>query len=293
MAKRKIIKIDEEKCNGCSLCIPNCPEGALQMIDGKARLISDLFCDGLGACIGHCPEGAITIEEREAEGYDEKKVMENIVKQGKNVIKAHLEHLKCHNEETLFQQAVDFLKERNIEVPDISVPDEKVHQRAEYVQSSTGKHDLHAFSGCPGSRVIDFSKKEKSAREDKGLGALSQLRQWPIQIMLVPPHAPYLKDADLLIAADCVPFAYAGFHSDLLKNKVLLIGCPKLDDAEFYKNKITQIFKNNNIKSATCAHMEVPCCFGLVSIVKSAISESGKDIPFKEVNIGIKGEKLS
>jgi ferredoxin len=280
MAKRKIIKIDEDKCNGCGLCIPNCPEGALQMIDGKARLISDLFCDGLGACIGHCPEGAITIEEREAKGYDEKKVMENIVKQGKNVIKAHLEHLRGHGAEEYLKQAVDFLKERKIEIP--AEDNEKAHQH------------MHASSNCPGLKIMDFGKKEGTAKKTgKSPKGVSQLRQWPIQIMLVPPHAPYLKDADLLIAADCVPFAYADFHSDLLRNKVLLIGCPKLDDAEFYKNKITQIFKNNNIKSVTCAHMEVPCCFGLVTIVKSAISESGKNVPFKAVNIGIKGEKLT
>lgn len=282
MAKRKIIKIDEDKCNGCGLCIPNCPEGALQMIDGKARLISDLFCDGLGACIGYCPEGAITIEEREAEPYNEKKVIENIVRQGKNVIKAHLEHLRDHGEEEYLKQAIDFLKAKNIEIP----------------LGDRDKHIMHAhisaMSDCSGSRVMDFGKREGvTTKTDKIPKGVSQLRQWPIQIMLVPPHAPYLKDADLLIAADCAPFAYADFHSDLLKGKVLLVGCPKLDDAEFYKNKITQMLKNNNIKSITCVHMEVPCCFGLVNIVKSAISESGKDMSFEEVNISIRGEKLS
>lgn len=213
MAKRKIIKIDEEKCNGCGLCIPNCPEGALQIIDGKARLISDLFCDGLGACIGHCPEGAITIEEREAGKYDERKVM-------------------------------------------------------------------------------DLRNQREPATIDRPLSkGISQLRQWPIQIKLVPAFAPYLKDADLLIAADCVPFAYADFHNELLKGKVLLVGCPKLDDLEYYKKKIIEIFKTNNIRSITYAHMEVPCCFGLIEPIKSAIHASGKDIPFKEVIIGIKGER--
>jgi len=277
MSKRKIIKIDENKCNGCGLCIPDCPEGALQMIDGKARLISDLFCDGLGACIGNCPEGAITIEEREAEPYDEKKVMKNIVKQGKNVIKAHLEHLKDHGEEELLKQAIDFLKGKKIEVP-------------------LGKSEMHkhppAMPGCPGSRVIDFGKKP-SGESKKTVKGASELRQWPIQIMLIPPHAPYLKGADVLIAADCVPFAYSDFHSELLRGKVLLVGCPKLDDAEYYKNKITQMLKNNDIKSVVCVHMEVPCCFGLIGVVKSAISESGKDIPFEKVNISIKGERLS
>lgn len=280
MAKRKIIKINEEKCNGCGQCIPNCPEGALQMIDGKARLISDLFCDGLGACIGHCPEGAITIEEREAGAYDEKKVMENIVTQGKNVIKAHLEHLKDHGEDEYIKQALQFLKEKNIKNP---LAEESVH---------AGHKHGPGFSSCPGSRVMDFGKKKPAGKDRPAAKGISQLSQWPVQIRLVPPNAPYFKGADLLIAADCVPFAYADFHEDLLKGKILLVGCPKLDDIEFYKEKITQIFKDNDIKSVTCARMEVPCCFGLVKMVKTAIAESGKDIPFDDVTIGIKGDKL-
>jgi len=281
MAKRKIIRIEEEKCDGCGLCIPDCPEGALQIIDGKARLISDLFCDGLGACLGSCPQGAITIEEREAEEYNERKVMRNIARQGKNVIKAHLEHLKEHGQSEYLNQATDFLKERNIEVP----------LKEEPLRS--GDKHMSAFSGCPGSKVMDFREKAEITEKKKTISkGISELRQWPIQIMLVPPIAPYLKDAHLLIAADCVPFAYADFHDRLLKGKILLVGCPKLDDVEFYKEKITQILKDNNIKSITCAHMEVPCCFGLVSIVKSAISASGMDIPFKEVTVSIKGGEI-
>jgi NAD-dependent dihydropyrimidine dehydrogenase PreA subunit len=208
----------------------------LQIIDGKARLVSDLFCDGLGACVGYCPRGAITIEEREAEKYDEKKVMANIVKQGENVIGAHLKHLKEHAEKEYFKQAMDFL---------------------------------------------NYSSKGKS-----------QLKQWPIQIMLVPSSAPYFKDADLLIAADCVAFTYADFQQDLLKGKVLLVGCPKLDNFEVYQEKIARILKDNNIKSITYAHMEVPCCFGLVDVIKQAISESNKATLFYEVVISIKGERL-
>jgi ferredoxin len=272
MTKRKIIKIDENKCNGCGLCIPNCPEGALQIIDGKARLVSDLFCDGLGACIGYCPQGAVTIEEREAEPYDERKVMENIVRQGKNVIKAHLEHLKSHNAHEYFKQAVDYLKDKGIAVPQLE--EEFTHR-------------------CPGSQTLDLRKKEQDSRQEKNsFGGLSQLQNWPIQIKLIAVNAPYLNDADLLIAADCVSFAYADFHQDLLKGKILLIGCPKLDDATFYQEKLTRILKHNAIKSITCAHMEVPCCFGLVQVVKSAISLSGKDIPFCELTISIKGERL-
>jgi len=276
MAKRNIIKINEDKCTGCGLCIPNCPEGALKIIDGKARLISDLFCDGLGACIGHCPEGAISIEERDAERYDEKKVMENIVKQGKNVIKAHLEHLKEHGEHAYFKQALDVLKEKNIKIP---------------FDVKSG-HEEPLPCGCPGSSVKEFKKQAPSIKTaGPSASRESQLGHWPVQIMLVPPHAPFLNNADLLIAADCVPFAYADFHQNLLKGKTLLVGCPKLDDAEFYKEKITQIVKNNNIKSITYAHMEVPCCFGMVPIIKSAITESNKNIPFNKVTISIKGEK--
>jgi NAD-dependent dihydropyrimidine dehydrogenase PreA subunit len=277
MARRKIIKIDETKCNGCGECIPTCPEGAIQVIDGKARLVSDLVCDGLGACLGHCPQGAISIEEREAERYDERKVMENIVKQGANTIGVHLRHLKEHGQTAYVQEALNFLNEKGISV--VSAED-----------SSAG----HLHGGCPGSRIMDFRRQEAPAPESETRTKdVSQLRQWPIQLMLVPPHAPYLNDADLLIVADCVPFAYAPFHQDLLKGKVLLVGCPKLDDVGVYQEKLKQIFKNNIIKCVTYAHMEVPCCFGLIGIIQGAIADSGKKVPFKEVTISIKGEKIA
>ena len=269
--KRKIIKIDENKCNGCGQCIPNCPEGALRVIDGKVRLISDLFCDGLGACIGHCPLGAIKIEEREAQEYEEKIVMANIVKQGKNVIKAHLAHLKDHGESGYLSEAIEYLKENGFDLK--GLVDEPKPMKC----------------GCPGSNVVDFTGESGKDKETEKHESVSYLRQWPVQLTLVPPSAPYLNNADLLIAADCVPFAYAGFHQDFLKGKVLLVGCPKLDDADFYTEKLTEIFKNNAIKSVTCVHMEVPCCFGLVHLVKEAIKRSGKDIPLDVVNISIKG----
>ncbi len=252
MAKRKIININLEDCNGCALCIPNCPEGAIQIIDKKARLISDLFCDGLGACLGHCPQGAITIVEREAEEYAERLVMENIVKQGKNTIIAHLKHLKEHNQEQYLQEALDFLKEKKINVG-----------FGQVAQHTAG----HAATE-------------------------SQLRQWPVQLRLVPANAAYLQNVDLLIAADCVPFAYANFHKDLLKDKTLLVGCPKFDDVGIYEEKLGQILKNNEIKSVTYAHMEVPCCFGLVGIIQSAIQKSGKEVSFKDTVISIRGEKI-
>jgi len=273
--KRKIIKIDEEKCNGCKECIPNCPEGALQMIDGKARLVSDLFCDGLGACIGHCPQGAITIEEREAGPYDEKKVMENIVKQGKNVIKAHLKHLQDHGAHEYFKEAISLLKEKNIEPP----------------FETSLEEDKTLPCGCPGTAVMDFGDEKKVSDKGASVKQISQLRQWPVQITLVPVSAPYLKNAHLLIAADCVPFAYADFHQDLLKEKVLLVGCPILDDLDAYKEKIKQIVKENNIKSIINAHMEVPCCYGLTKVIQSAIADSGKRIPFEDVTISIKGKR--
>jgi len=276
MAKRKIIKIDENKCNGCGLCIPNCPEGALQIIDGKARLISDLFCDGLGACIGHCPQGAIAIEEREAGKYSEPKVMENIVKQGENVIKAHLLHLREHNESGYLKEAVDYLRGKGIKNP---------------LEGQKQAAHVH-HHGCPGSKIMDFGNKKEAGNAVNKVEAESALGNWPVQLMLVPPFAPYLNNADILIAADCVPFAYASFHQELLKEKVLLVGCPKLDNLDIYKEKISRILENNNVKSITYAHMEVPCCFGLVNIIKDAISASGEGVLFKEIIIGIKGEIL-
>jgi len=287
MGKRKIIIIDEEKCNGCGACIPNCPEGAIQMIDQKARLVSDLFCDGLGACIGHCPQGAIAIEEREAEAYDERKVMANIVAQGKNVIKAHLEHLKSHGQKDFLQHALEYLREEKVEIP-----------LQEFAPSATEGASCglsREESGCPGSRMMDFRKERKISSvfsPQAALGNSSELRQWPVQLMLVPGYAPYLENADLLIAADCVPFAYADFHGDLLKGKALLVGCPKFDDLQVYREKISQILQCNSIKSLTYAHMEVPCCFGLIGIITQAIADSGKDIPFREVVISIQGEKI-
>ncbi len=291
MAKRKIIKIDNEKCTGCGLCIPNCPEGAIQIIDNKARLISDLFCDGLGACLGHCPEGAIIIEEREAEKYDESKVMANIVTHGKNTIKAHLLHLKSHGEMDLLREAIGYLAKNN---PEINVP-ELVH----------GEEAGHG-GGCPGSRMQDLRKGGLSAfgeispsklggegqQGKKAENTESEIQNWPVQIMLVPVHAPYFKGADLLISADCVPFAYPNFHQELLKGKILLIGCPKLDDNDLYAEKLGQIIKENDIKTVTVAHMEVPCCFGILQSVEKAIEFSGKNIAMKEATIGVKGNRI-
>jgi NAD-dependent dihydropyrimidine dehydrogenase PreA subunit len=288
MVKRKIIKIDEELCTGCGECIPNCPEGAIQLIDEKARIISDIFCDGLGACLGHCPVDAISIEEREAEEYSERKVMENVVKQGENVIKAHLEHLRDHDQLEYLQQAIDYLKENNMKVP---IEEPKPTLPVETTEPLP--------CGCPGSAVQDFTGQQAENGEQVCAGTEksttineSQLRQWPVQLMLVPPTAPYLKNADLLIAADCVPVADPNFHNELLKGKIVLIGCPKFDKIDYYQKKLIEIFKTNNPRSVTVSIMEVPCCFGLYQLVMDSVKESGMEIPVEKIVIGVKGEKL-
>ena len=270
MVKREIIKIDEEKCDGCGLCIPNCPEGALQVIDGKVRLVSDLFCDGLGACIGHCPQDAITTEEREAGAYDEKKVMENIVKAGKNTILAHLKHLKEHNETEYLNEAFEVLREKNIEIP---MEDDKM------------EHEHNG--GCPGAALREVNAEGDASDNSEQASAL---RQWPVQLNLLPSQASFFENSHLLVSADCAPFANANFHSKLLNGKSLVIGCPKLDDIEAYQEKLTEIFKNNKIKSVTVAIMEVPCCHGLLDAVEAAVEDSGNKIPIIQEVIGVNGE---
>jgi ferredoxin len=267
--RRKIIRIDEAKCTGCAECIPNCPEGALQVIDGKARLVSDLFCDGLGACVGHCPTGAMTVEERAAEPYDEAKVMAGIVKAGPNTIAAHLAHLRDHGATAWYDAAVDYLRQRGIPLP--SAP-------------------AKPACGCPGSAARTLDPSPSSAPADRPARP-SALRNWPVQLTLVPVSAPYLKHADLLIAADCVAAAQPNFHAELVAGRVLLIACPKLDDAAFYQEKLTAIFRENAPRSVLVAHMTVPCCFGLVQLVKQAIADSGRTIPFAETTVGIDGRE--
>lgn len=269
--KRKIIKIDEEKCNGCGQCIPDCPEGALQLIDGKARLVSDLFCDGLGACIKTCPQGAMSTEEREAEPYDEYKVMENVVKGGANVIKAHLEHLKEHGEDKLHEQAIDFLRKNSYEIPETT--EEKLS------------------CGCPGTMQKDLSKERKISQKPQAVNTQSELNNWPIQLKLINPNAPYLKNADLVIAADCTAFSYPNFHQKFLRNKVLIMLCPKLDsDLVVYVEKLANILEKQDINSITLVHMEVPCCGGVEMIIKEAMQKSGKNIMVKDYTVSINGE---
>jgi len=271
--KRQIMKIDESKCDGCGVCIPNCPEGAIQMIDGKARLISDLFCDGLGACIGECPKGAITTEEREAEPYNERRVMlENIIPKGTNTIKAHLKHLKDHGETKLLHEAQNILKEQNIKV------------------DVCDKEDGKLPCGCPGTMAKSNDKKSKTKEvSGKIPKSESELRQWPIQLKLINPNAPYLDNADLLIAADCTAFAHGDFHREFIMDRITIIFCPKLDqNIDSYIEKLVEIFVNNSIKSITIARMEVPCCGGTEVIVRKALEQAEKNIPVetKIIKIG-------
>jgi ferredoxin len=274
--KREIIRIDEDKCTGCGACIPGCPEGALQIIDGKARLISDLFCDGLGACIGECPEGAITIEKREAEPYDEKKVMENIIKQGPNTIKAHLAHLKKHNEKKLLDEAMMVLKENKIRIP-------------EGIET-TSRANSPVPCGCPGSQTMQFGNQESN---EQTRDISSQLKQWPVQLHLVSPLAPYYEGADVVLAADCTAYALGDFHQRFMKGKALAIACPKLDEGqEIYTAKLKALIDDAKINTLTIVIMEVPCCGGLVQLARQAAENSKRNVPIKKVVVGIKGQIL-
>jgi ferredoxin len=275
--KRKVIQIDEEKCTGCGLCIPECPEGAIRIIDGKARLISDLFCDGLGACLGHCPEGAITVEEREAEPYNEKLVMENIIAKGPNTIRAHLEHLREHGETEYLEQALSVLRKKGV-----AVPGEK--------ERETGR--THGSTGCPGSRAMTF-EEEKTQGESPAVSQPSQLRHWPVQMHLISPSAPHYRRSDLVLAADCVAFSMGGFHQQILKGKTLAIACPKLDEGkEIYLEKLKALIDEAEINTLTVVTMQVPCCQGLVQLARQALESASRKIPLKSIVVSLKGEVL-
>jgi NAD-dependent dihydropyrimidine dehydrogenase PreA subunit len=240
---RKIIDINDELCDGCGQCVPACAEGAIQVIDGKARLVEEQYCDGLGACLGECPTGALSVIERKAEEFDEE------------AVEAHLTTLanKPRGEET-------------------SLP-----------------------CGCPSAQVqilvpsVSSRVTKESQMQERHDSALSH---WPVQIGLVPPEAPFLKGAHLLVVADCVPVAYPHFHQDFLRGKVVMVGCPKFDDVQGYLEKFVKIFKAAEIRSVTVPIMEVPCCSGLPMIVKQAIKEAGKEIPLEQVVISARGKVL-
>ena len=232
MVLRNIVQIDEEKCNGCGDCLDACAEGAIELVNGKAKLIKEIYCDGLGACLGHCPQDAITIEQREAEDFDEE------------ATNAHLAEAK------------------------------DAQEKSEFV--------------CPGTMAKKL-REENASAADEGTDVQSQLSQWPVQLMLLSPQAPYLAGADLLLVADCVPFAMGDFHNKFLKNHGIAIGCPKLDDSAFYMEKLAQILRINKLNSLAVIHMEVPCCSGLTHIAEQAIAQSGVDISFEDITIGLQG----
>ena len=237
---RKIVQIDQERCDGCGLCVPSCAEGAIKIVNGKAALSADNLCDGLGACLGECPQNAINIIEREADEFDEA------------AVETHLQEVQP---ETV---------------------------------AAVQHHANHG--GCPGSRAITFASPQRSLNDEITTSHQSQLGQWPVQLSLVPTSAPYFQNADLLITADCVPFAYADYHRDFLAGKAVVIGCPKLDDNRSYTEKLTELFRVSSIKSVTVLRMEVPCCGGIVMAARQALAASDKNIPFREVTIGIRGE---
>lgn len=236
--KRKIIQIDEELCNGCGLCVPSCAEGAIQIIDGKARLVKDQYCDGLGACLGECPQNALQIIEREAEDFDEE------------AAKAYVAKIRT---------------------------------------DATPAHPHHGGGGCPGSRMMAFQREPVEPSKTAASSIRSELAQWPIQLHLLPIQAPFFADTDLLLAADCVAFAFGGFHGELLKGKALAIACPKLDETEGYLEKLTEIIRRNELKGITVAHMEVPCCSGMTHLAQMARDASGKDLTIRDVTVSIDG----
>ena len=299
--KREIIVIDEDLCNGCGLCVPNCHEGALQIIDEKARLISDLFCDGLGACIGHCPEGALTIEEREAEAYDEVKVMELMVEKGENTIKAHLSHLKDHGEYEFLKQGIDYLKKIEFDM-DYSEFEENKQSEKEIVEEVFGSKSQAAiphsgFSGCPGSQErvfnIDVDKVEAAGKQVVA-EVKSELRQWPVQLHLLNPQAGYFRNADVVLAADCVAFSMGDFHTKFLKGRSLAIACPKLDsNLDSYVDKLASMINHSQINTLTIVRMEVPCCGGLVQMAQMASRSAERKVPLKEIVISVQGDIMS
>lgn len=239
--KRKIIEIDEKRCSGCGLCATACAEGAIEIRDGKARLVSEVYCDGLGACIGECPEDALAIVERESEEFSPEAVEEHLKR-------------KPHTEPSPTTMAC----------------------------------------GCPSSHIQTFTpiagKVLQKAPDKEPISRLSALSHWPVQIMLIPPHAPFIKGADLLVAADCTAVAYPDFHERLLPGKAVLIGCPKFDDVDEYVQKFVDIFRQANVKSVTVVDMEVPCCSKLPALVRHAMALAGKEIPFNEIVIGVRGQ---
>ena len=292
--KRDILKIDEELCNGCGQCVPNCHEGALQVIDGKVRLVSELMCDGLGACIGHCPEGAITIEKREAEPYDEVKVMAAMISKGKNTIVAHLKHLKDHGEREYLKAGVAYLLDHRAELsfnPDDVLAEVHNHRKAFAGQVAVDYRNSPSHQGCPGSKAVVIERENQSAGEAESHN--SELRQWPVQMHLINPDAPYFRNADLLVAADCVAYSTGGFHTRFLKGKSLVIACPKLDSGtDIYFEKLKALVDTSHVNTITVMIMEVPCCSGLLRMVRDAVASASRKVPVRLLAVSLDGKIL-
>lgn len=257
MAFREMVKIDEDKCDGCGLCVPSCAEGAIQIIDGKAKLLADNLCDGLGACLGDCPQGAISIEKREAAEFDEVAVDDHLQKIGREPI-PHSHPVP----------------------PTGGCPSAQVKSFAPPTAPA---------AGCPSAKLMNFSKEESAVADQAGQRP-SELRQWPVLLNLVPPTAPFLEGKEVLLSADCAPFAYADFHKDILKGRSVVVGCPKFDNAQLYIDKLSAMIQSGGITKLVVAHMEVPCCSGLIAIAKQAIEASGVEMPLETIKIGIQGD---
>jgi Pyruvate/2-oxoacid:ferredoxin oxidoreductase delta subunit len=278
LTKRNIIKIDEDKCTGCGLCVPSCAEGAIQIVNGKARLVSERYCDGLGACLGECPEGALQVIEREAEAFDEAAVQAYLGSAQPSARAGHAEHPGPRPSAHAAPAHA---------APAAAAP------AAETIRAHVPRQHGGAPHACPGARMMHFEAEGAPAAPAAAAPGRSRLTQWPVQLMLVPVEAPYFKNADILVAADCVPFALAGFHEELLKGKAVVVGCPKLDDVGYYAKKLAQIFSSSNAKSVTVATMEVPCCSGMVQAVYEALDMVDRSIPVYTVTVGIRGQVLS
>ena len=287
---RKIIKIDEEKCNGCGLCARACHEGAIDIIDGKAKLVRENFCDGFGDCLPNCPTGAITFEEREAPAYDEtavkaaqQKVVSPQTSQGSGETA-----VKAAQQKVASPQGGKAMWAEEI----MQIEDETKRRAA--MMAHLAADGGHPAGGCPGSRMMQFKREAEmtpSEAPTTGFRPVSRLNQWPCQIKLVPTQAPFFDGAKLLIAADCTAYAYANMHEEFMKGKITVIGCPKLDDVD-YTDKLTAIIRDNDIKSVTIVRMEVPCCGGLQRAAQNALKASGKFIPWQVVTISRDGRIL-
>lgn len=281
--KRTVIKIDEELCNGCGACVTGCHEGALQLINGKAVMVSDLYCDGLGACIGECPVNAIRFEEREAAPYDEEAVMERLIPKGENVILAHLMHLKKHGAGEFLQEGLRYLEKKGIAI-------DSLQDRT--IVNKKSNPDSLAY-GCSGSAMREIRKPVHPVftMPPPVAEQRSELRQFPVQLHLLHPSAGFLRDADLLLAADCTAFAYGNFHDHFLKGKVLAIACPKLDDNILvYIDKLVEMIDIAMIKALTVIIMEVPCCSGLLKIALTAREQAKRNISIEVIVLSVQGE---